>query len=161
VLNVLGGSQYRDAAPVLRIQVLALIPVFVAHACQLVLIAVRRQSALAAASGAALLIVIVLGLILVPAYGARGAAVAAVAAEVAFALGICLLLVHSDRVLLPNFAFIWKPGLAAASGAVVGAIGDLSAWVSAINASVMFGAVLVATRAIPPEVWDGLVRRRR
>ena len=51
----IGGSPYRSAAGVLRIQIFVLIPVFCGQVLQVALIALRRQSAQALATGLALL----------------------------------------------------------------------------------------------------------
>ena len=77
----LAGEEFRGAAPVLQIQAFALIPLFLGQTWQLALVSIRRQSALAWATGTALVVVIALGLALIPLYGATGAAVAAVLAE--------------------------------------------------------------------------------
>jgi O-antigen/teichoic acid export membrane protein len=154
VLDLLGGSQYRQAAPVLRIQVLALIPVFLAHACQIGLISIRRQRALASASAFALVLVVCLGAVLVPLYGAKGAAFAAVGSECAFAAVLLLLVIRADPALAPTFSFLWKPLAALGSAAAVATLAHLSAPSAAIAAGFTFVGVIIATRALPPEVWD-------
>jgi O-antigen/teichoic acid export membrane protein len=161
ILDVLGGSAYRGAAPVLRIQAFALIPVFAATACQLALVAIRRQRALALASGCALMIVLASGLILIPPYGAKGAAVAAVASEAVFAIVNAVLLARADPSLLPSVVFFWKPALAAAFAGAVGLGADLWAPVAAVVATLTFAATLVITRGVPPELSAALAPHRR
>ena len=60
-IRLIGGEEYIGAAPVLRIQALALIPVFLGQVWQLGLIAGRAQRAMAVANGLALVLVIALG----------------------------------------------------------------------------------------------------
>ena len=71
-IRLIGGDEYLGAVPVLRIQALALIPVFLVQTWQLGLIAGRAQRAMAVANGLALVLVIVLGLVFVPSGGAEG-----------------------------------------------------------------------------------------
>src|SRR5262249_9528939 len=113
ILDFLGGSAYADAAPVLRIQAVALIPVFVSQVFVVGLVAIRRQREQAFATGLALVLVLALGGSLIPSYGARGAAVSAVIAELALALSLLYLVARADPHLRPSFTFVWK--VAAAS----------------------------------------------
>ncbi len=72
LIPLLGGAQYAGAAPVLQIQSFALIAVFVGQVWQLGLLSLRRQAALAWANAGALALVLVLGAVLIPLWGARG-----------------------------------------------------------------------------------------
>jgi O-antigen/teichoic acid export membrane protein len=160
VLDFLGGSQYRAAAPILKIQIFALIPVFLAHVWQFGLISIRRQKALALADGLALMVVLGVGTGLVISHEAKGAAVAAVVGESAFAVALLALLVRADRDLAPSFKFVWK--IAAASGLAAG-ITYLSGWralPAAALATAAYAFVLWLTRAIPAEVLGSLSLRR-
>src|SRR5207247_11201265 len=99
--------------PLVRIQRVALLAVFLGLVCQFGLIAIRKQGAMAIANGVALAAVIALGLILIPLYEDVGAAVAAVVGETILTLLLLLALARSDRKLFPNFAFAWKVALTA------------------------------------------------
>ncbi len=96
LIRLLGGSQYLDAVPFVRIQSVALLAVYLGLVCQFALIAIRRQGALAIANGIALAIVIALGLILIPLYEDVGAAVAAVVGETILTLLLLLALARSQ-----------------------------------------------------------------
>jgi O-antigen/teichoic acid export membrane protein len=154
VLDLLGGSQYRGAAPVLRIQALALIPVFVGQAYQMALISIRRQSAQAVANGLALILVVALGLVLIPLDGARGGAVAALVAETALTALLLLVLVKADRTLRPTFGFLWKVACAGGAGASVLLVPVLSTGAKAVIATLLYAVILWSTRAIPREIVD-------
>jgi O-antigen/teichoic acid export membrane protein len=154
VLEFLGGNSYRAAAPVLQIQVFALIPVFLAHTLQLGLISIRRQGALATASGFALALVLAVGLWLVPSYGAKGGAVAAVVAEAAYVVVLLGVLGRSDRSLVPNFGFAWKVILASLLAAVSVLVTGLPALVSGVLGAAVFAVVITLSRALPNEVID-------
>ena len=97
LIPLLGGDQYSGAAPVLQIQSFALIAVFVGQVWQLGLLSLRRQAALAWANAGALVLVLVLGAVLIPLWGARGAAAAAVLAESILAVLVYLFLRATRR----------------------------------------------------------------
>jgi O-antigen/teichoic acid export membrane protein len=156
VLELLGGDEYRGAAPILRVQALALVPVFLGQAWQLSLIAIRKQSALLLANGAALAVVLGLGLALIPPYEAMGAAVAAVAAEAVLALVLFGVLVRAEEGLRPNLFFVWKPGAAAGVAALALIVPGLPLVAAGIAAAVVYVLVAWRIRAVPSEVVDAL-----
>ena len=156
LIRLLGGSQYLDAVPLVRIQSVALLAVFLGLVCQFALIAIRRQGALAIANGIALVIVIALGLILIPLYEEVGAAVAAVVGETILTLLLLLALGRSDRLLFPNFAFAWKVALAAGVASVAFLV-PVPSLIAAVIASVLFAGVVWLTGVLPPEVKDALL----
>jgi O-antigen/teichoic acid export membrane protein len=154
MIELLGGSEYEDAAPILQIQAFALVAVFLGQVWQLGLISIRRQSALVLANGVALVFVIVLGLVLVSAYDATGAAVAAVIAETVLATILFVLLARADRTLRPQLAFLWKPALAGGLMAALLLIPGLPVAVTAVAGTVVFALAIWLTRALPAEVLD-------
>jgi O-antigen/teichoic acid export membrane protein len=161
VLDLLGGSQYRDAAPVLQIQVFALIPVFLGQVLQFGLFAVRRQSAQAVASGVALVFVLTLGLILVPMYDATGAAIAALIAETGFAISLLTLLLRYEPMLRPSFWFLWKIALGAGLAASTVYVPGLPTLGTAAVATLVYAVVLWLVGALPRELLDAFVLRNR
>jgi O-antigen/teichoic acid export membrane protein len=157
LIPFLGGGQYRDAAPVLQIQVFALIAVFVGQTWQLGLLSVRRQAALAWANGGALLVVVVAGAILIPTAGARGGAVAAVIGETSLAIFVYLALRRAATNLAPT------PGLAprvvAASLPAFAVLVLPVPWeVQLVGSLVVFSVVAFAIRAVPSELVHALRR---
>ncbi len=161
ILVLLGGSQYRAAAPILRIQLIALIPIFVTYVWQLALISVRRQSAMVLSNGLALAVGLASGLVLIPAYGAKGAAIAAVAAEVACTFCLAIVLSREREASLPDFLPLWKPAAAFALGIGVAFPTGLPAAVAAVAATVANIGVLALTRAVPSEGRDAFLSYRR
>ena len=97
LILLLGGKQYLGAVPLVRIQGIALLAVFLGLVCQFGLIAIRKQGALATANGIALAVVIALGLVLIPAYEEVGAAVAAVVGESILTILLLWALARADR----------------------------------------------------------------
>jgi len=159
VLQLLGGDQYRDAAPVLRIQVFALIPVFLGQVCVVGLISIRRTSLQAIANGLAIPLMVALGLVLIPLYDATGAAITALVAETGYALALLILLVRSETTLRPSFGFLWKVALASGLAAAAWFVPGLPAPGTAVVATFLYAVALWATRAIPREVFDAFLLR--
>jgi O-antigen/teichoic acid export membrane protein len=155
-IRLVGGDEYVGAASVLRIQALALIPLFLVQTWQLGLIAGRAQRALAVANGLALALVLVLGLVLVPSGGAEAAAWVAVAAETSLALFLWIALAWTHPGGAPSLRFAWR--IAVAAGLAAGAGYLLRDWpvVSACVATIVFAAVAVVIRAVPLDLYHGL-----
>ncbi len=155
-IRLVGGDEYAGAASVLRIQALALMPLFLVQTWQLGLIAGRAQRALAIANGLALALVFVLGLAFVPSGGAEAAAWVAVAAETALALFLWISLDRMRARGAPSLRFAWK---VAAAGGLAGAAGyvlrDLPV-VAALVAAGVFVALALVTRAVPADVYHAL-----
>ena len=157
LIPFLGGGQYRGAAPVLQIQVFALIAVFVGQTWQLGLLSVRRQAALAWANGGALLVVVIAGAVLIPTAGARGAAVAAVIGEVSLAVFVYLGLRHSSTRIAPTTGL--APRVAAASLPAFAVLVLPVPWEARLVGSVaVFAVVAFAIRAVPEELVHALRR---
>ena len=157
-IELIGGPQYSDAAGILQIQGFALIGVFLGQICQLGLISIRRQRVMAWANAVALVSVIVLGLILLPAMGPEGAGVAAVIAEFLLATTLFVFLRIAKPAVAPKFGFAWKVILCGAVGVAAVAL-PINPWIAAVIGTIAFGVAALATRAVPPEMLD-LVRRR-
>jgi O-antigen/teichoic acid export membrane protein len=155
---LLGGEDYRQAAPILRIQVFALLGVFVSQVWTLGLVSLRRQRDVAVANAVALAAVIVLGIVLVRAYDGIGGAVAAVVTETLLALVLLGFLRRAGHDVLPRLGFLPRP-LAAAAVAALVALLPLSPWVLAPLAAVAFAAAAFALGAVPPEIVPALRRR--
>jgi O-antigen/teichoic acid export membrane protein len=154
IIELLGGSEYADAAPILSIQAFALVAVFLGQVWQLGLISIRRQSALVLANGVALALVLALGLALIPVYDAIGAAVAAVVAEVALAATLFVLIAREDSSLRPDLAFVWKPALAGGLMAACLLVPDTPVALTALLGTAVYALAIWLTRALPGEVLD-------
>jgi O-antigen/teichoic acid export membrane protein len=143
---------------VLRIQGFALIGLFLGQAWQVGLISVRRQRDVAVANAVALVAVIALGLALIPPLDADGAGVAAVAAETL--LSSMLLLMLWRQGLAPSLRFAWKVALAALFGLAPLLVPGLPDVAGGAMSAVLFAGVALATRLLPPEVFDAFRLRR-
>ena len=158
VIRVLGGAQFKPAVPVLRIQAFALLAGFVATTWSSTLLALRLHGDLLRATLVALVVAIALSLLLVPSLGARGAAIAGVAAEFLVAAGYLLALLRRHAHLRPSFAAFPRVALAAGVAALAALlpISSLAMWVVA---SVVYLAAIVALGVLPHEIVDALLGR--
>ncbi len=161
-IHVLGGSEAEPAVPVLQIQGLALVATFIAFGCAFPLLARRRHGALLSANIAALVVSLALAFILVPAYDARGGAIAAVTAEFVLALTVIVLLVRSDAALAVPLRVL---GVAAIAGAIAwgaATIVGVHELIGVAIATAVYAALIALTGHWPPEVSHALqgIRRR-
>jgi O-antigen/teichoic acid export membrane protein len=163
VIDVLAGRDGAPATSVLQIQGTALIATFLAIAAGFPLLALRRHAALLMANGGALVANIVLTLVLVPIDQAKGAAIAAVAAESCLALGqlVFLLRLGRARVRLTAPLIVTLVGLAGASPLLVPGLHPLLRTVAGVA---IYGIGLALLGLWPPELRQVLERtggRRR
>jgi O-antigen/teichoic acid export membrane protein len=158
LIPFLGGDQYRGAAPVLQIQVFALVAVFVGQTWQLGLLALRRQASLAWANGGALAVVIAAGAVLIPTAGARGAAVAAVVGEASLALFVYVALRRASVTVAPAFGL--TPRVVAASLPAFAVLVLPVPWeVRLVGSVAAFAVVAFGIRAVPRELLHAFRRR--
>jgi O-antigen/teichoic acid export membrane protein len=141
---------------VLRIQALALIPVFLVQTWQLGLIAGRAQRAMAVANGLALVLVLALGLAFVPSGGAEAAAWVAVAAETGLALFLWIALHRTNPAGAPSLRSAWKVAVAAGLAVGAGYLLRDSPVVGACVATVVFVALAIVTRAVPLDLYHAI-----
>jgi O-antigen/teichoic acid export membrane protein len=155
-IRLVGGDEYLGAVPVLRIQALALIPVFLVQTWQLGLIAGRAQRAMAVANGLALVLVLALGLAFVPSGGAEAAAWVAVAAETGLALFLWIALHRTNPAGAPSLRSAWKVAVAAGLAVGAGYLLRDSPVVGACVATVVFVALAIVTRAVPLDLYHAI-----
>ncbi len=154
IVVILGGAEYRDAVPVLRLQSFALLGAFMFQVWVFGLLSLQRQRALIAVNGLGLVGVLVLGLLLIPWVGAPGAALAAVIGEAILALSALVMLVRARGSLRPDFGYVPRIGLAAAIGGGVGLLVGLPDLIAATVACVVYLAVAWRLRTVPDELLE-------
>jgi O-antigen/teichoic acid export membrane protein len=162
IIGVLAGAKFGPSVGTLRIQALALACTFASVTCGFLLLAMRRHRAILVGNLVPLALGVALTFALAPAHGARGAATAAVAAELGLAVAM-LSLVRGDG---PDRIPLSLRGLATTclAGALAATTGvALLAWThpiaAAVGASVVYGGVLLASGQIPPELVHALRAR--
>ncbi len=159
---VLGGSEFAAAAPVLRTQAPAIVTVFLVTAWATFLIADHHQRDLVRCVLVGLAALLAAALVLIPIYDAKGAAAAAVVADLAYATAVFVAIrrLRGKPVPVP-LAFCGR--LAIATGVAVGvgfaALGLPDAVTTTIAALVFVGLAL-ALRTVPPDVFTALRLRR-
>jgi O-antigen/teichoic acid export membrane protein len=163
VMRVIGGTEFEPAGNVLRIQVVALLFIALYQIWTVALVALGRQRQLIFTNALGLLAVGVFAAILVPPLGAKGGAIASVAADIVLAGLIYWRLHISTGRVTVKAGFLARVVIAsAASGvALLLPIGDIPA---AILAAIVFLGVGFAVGMVPKELRDvlgpdGLMRR--
>jgi O-antigen/teichoic acid export membrane protein len=158
-IELLYGDAFADAAPMLRIQAWALVPLFLGQSAVVALVALRRQRAIAVANVVAVAVVLVLGIALIESFGGEGAAVAGVVTELVLAAILVLSLRLAEPAIVPRLAFAWRPVVAVAAGALPLVLIGTDGWLAAALAVAAFAIVAVVVRAVPAEVYAALGRR--
>jgi O-antigen/teichoic acid export membrane protein len=151
VMDVIGGAAFHPAAPVLAFQGVALGALFVGMvwANALLSLGLYRQILLFTLGALAFHAAIVS--VLVSADGARGAAIGTAITELLSATVGALILSHGRPQLRPSLRTVPRVALATALGLVPLALTGLPVIVRLVISTVLFGATVVATRALPTE----------
>jgi O-antigen/teichoic acid export membrane protein len=160
IVLLLGDEEYRAAGPVLQIQALALVGAFLTQVYALGLVAIHRQRALVTVNVVALATALTSGLILIPLWDEKGAALAAVLGELTLAATCLTLLVRARPGLRPQAGRPLKlllAGVVAYAAGLVPGLPDVAA--AAVSAAVFLGLAAVL-RAIPDELLDAVRRYR-
>jgi O-antigen/teichoic acid export membrane protein len=160
-IRVVAGPGFEPSIDVLRILAFALLGTFIIGARGYALLSLDRLHAMLVSNAVALTVVLALGVPLITGYGAKGAAIAMVAAE--WALALCyewsLSRTRPEVRLAPGFVLrAAAAGLAAGAAAVVL---DISSVAEAILGSAIYIAAVLALGLIPAEIRAALLRRRR
>ncbi len=160
-IRVVAGPGYGHSVEVLRILALALLGTYVIAARGYALLSLDRLRAMLVSTAIALAVVVGAGVPLISAYGAKGAAIALVAAELTLALGYELSLSHKRPELRLAPGYVLRAVAATlAAGAAALAL-DLSSVVSAVLGLALYIAALLALGIIPAEIHEAVFRRRR
>lgn len=151
LILLLGGSQYEPAIAVLQIQAFALITLFTMAAWTPTILALNRQVALALAGIAGLIAVVVLGLVLIPSLEAKGAAIAAVAADALLLVATRIVLYRAAPGYRSELRFIPRLVIAAAISLAVLWLPIPDA-VGGILGLALLCVLVLAFRLVPEEV---------
>jgi O-antigen/teichoic acid export membrane protein len=162
IVAVVGGPKYAGAVAVLRIQGVAMTVSFLLAGWGFALLSIKRYRALLAVNGAALLVSCTLTLVLAATDGARGAAIATLCGESTLALGYLFVLVQGHPELRPRIAIVPKVVLATAPAIVLLLLlSSLPSVVLTAIVLVVYGLLIVLTRATPQEITELIPRPRR
>jgi O-antigen/teichoic acid export membrane protein len=155
VMRAIGGPEFEPAGNVLRIQVVALLFIALYQIWTVALVALGRQRQLIFTNALGLLAVAVFAAVLVPPLGAKGGALASVAADVVLAGLIYWRLHISTGRVTVRLSFLARVAVAALAGGatLLLPIGDIPA---AALAALVFIAVGFAVGMVPKELRDVL-----
>lgn len=153
LIRLLGGKAFSDAGPVLQIQAFAVIGALTGGVWFAGVVAVRRQSSLILRNAVVLVLILALGIVLIPHFGAKGAAVGAVVGESLLSVAGLVLLLRARPGLRFETGFCWRL-LAAAGVAALCVLLPAPGLVRAAAALAVYAALAVGLRAVPPEVFE-------
>jgi O-antigen/teichoic acid export membrane protein len=158
---LLGGSQFGAAAPVLRIHAIAVATFFVIQAWVVVLVADNRQRAVVRSSFLGLVTVIAVGIPFIALWHARGAAAAAVVADLVNA-GALVWAVRGqlDGAWPMPAGYLLRAVALIGAALAVGFLAPVPDLVSAVLGAAVLGGGALAMRMVPSEVLDALPWRR-
>jgi O-antigen/teichoic acid export membrane protein len=158
-VQVIGGPGYPGAATILRILGAGVIATFLSAVLAFTLLALGAYRALIATSIGAVVLAVALCAILIPAHGARGAAIVTLVLELGLACAYAAVLGTRHRELRPELALIGRIALALALAfAAALALPVSSVPAAAIGTGVLTVSAL-ALRAIPSELLHALRMR--
>jgi O-antigen/teichoic acid export membrane protein len=151
-VHVLGGSGFPGAATVLRILGAGVIATFIAAVFAMTLLSLRSYRLLIGMSVGMAVLAVVLCTLLIPAHGARGAAVVTLTLEVvlASAYGLALGVAHPE--LRPQVALVARIALALAIGFAAALAAPVSSVPAALIGTGALAVAAVALRAVPAEL---------
>jgi O-antigen/teichoic acid export membrane protein len=160
IVAFLGGVEFEPAVPVLRIQGLAVAATFpvVLFGYMLWVLRARRQLIVGNLFG--LGAAVVLTATLIPAWEAKGAAVAMAVAETLLAVWLGIALLRGRADLRPSLRTVVK-ALAAVAAAAGIALLPIPPLVGVTLGSATYLVVLLVLRAIPMEIWHATLGARR
>jgi O-antigen/teichoic acid export membrane protein len=158
-IQVVAGDQYDAAVPALQITGGVLVASFVAIACAYALVSMHRHFVLLFANGLALATAVMLALVLVPVYGAKGAATATLVSELELALVYVVVLFRPGAFRF-SLGSVIKVGIASGAAVAVAFVTPLDDVPLVIAASFVYWVVLWIIRGIPSEVWHAFMPPR-
>jgi O-antigen/teichoic acid export membrane protein len=154
MIAVIGGHKYRGSVGVLQVQGLAMIASFALSGWSFAVISLKRYTGMLVANAVALAVSMALTLTLAATDGAHGAAIATVCGETALGAGYLIVMLRADRSLRPPLPIIAKVALAAAPAIVVALFVHINSVALTALALAIYGAVILATRAVPAELLE-------
>jgi O-antigen/teichoic acid export membrane protein len=160
IIQVLAGSSFKPAVPVLRLQGLTLVATFLGATWGFTLLSLREHRRLLSSNALALAVAIGLSLWLVPRFGAQGAAAGTAATEFVLAGAYWWSLARSRAHMRPSLVLVPKVVVAAGFATLALLLPLASVFQWAIG-STIYLALLALMRAYPPEILQALLRRER
>jgi O-antigen/teichoic acid export membrane protein len=162
VVVLLGGEEFRDAGPVLRLQAPAVVTIFLVQAWAAFLIADDHLRDLFRCVSVGLVALLAAGLLLIPIADAEGAAIAAVVADVAYATAVFVAIRRLPGHPVPvHGRFLARLALALAAASAIGLALPGPDEVVAAVAAMVFSVGCIVQRLVPVDVWSAIPSLRR
>jgi O-antigen/teichoic acid export membrane protein len=156
---VVGGHGYGGSVPVLRLQGLSVLASFMVAIYSSVLLSLRDARELIKANAIAVVVATVVSVALIPSMGAKGAAIAAVAAETSLAIAYAVFLHSARRDMRVSLAIVPRVALAAATAGVITWVLPLTSAESLFVFTALYFGASFALRTIPFEVINAFLGR--
>jgi len=160
-IRVIAGSGYEQSVEVLRILAVALLGTFVIASRGYALLSLDRLRAMLVCNAIALVVVLACGVPLISTYGAKGAAIAMVAAELTLAVCYERALSHQRPELRLSPGFTLRAAAAALLAGVVAGVLGLPSVLAAMLGVALYLAALLALGIVPAEIREALFKRGR
>jgi O-antigen/teichoic acid export membrane protein len=158
-VRVIAGPGFEQSVEVLRVLAVALIGTFVTGARANALLTLDRLRPMLICSAIALVVVLVCGVPLISAYGAKGAAIAMVVAELTLAVCYERALTLERPQLRLDLGFLLRAAVATLLAGVVAGVLGLPSVLAAILGVALYVAALLALRIVPAEILQALLGR--
>jgi O-antigen/teichoic acid export membrane protein len=159
-IRVIGGAHFKPAAPILALQGVALGALFVSAVWSFGLLSLGVYRQILVVNLSLLVVNAAIVAVLVPLDGARGAAIGTAVAEVMSAFVQAFVVIHGRPQLRPSLRILPRVTLAAAAGLTPLLLSGAPTIARLVLSILLFGAVLLFTRALPRELLDLLPRAR-
>jgi O-antigen/teichoic acid export membrane protein len=160
-IRVIAGSGYEQSVEALRILSIALLGTFVIAARGYALLSLDRLRAMLISNAIALVVVLMCGVPLISAYGAKGAAIAMVAAELTLAVCYERALSHQRPELRLGLGFILRAAAAALLAGAAASVLGLPSVLAATFGVALYLAALFALGIVPAEISQAIFKHRR
>jgi O-antigen/teichoic acid export membrane protein len=159
-VKLIAGPGFGPSVDVLRILAFALLGTFIIGARGYALLSLDRLRAMLVCNAIALTVVVACGVPLISAHGAKGAAIALVAAELTLGLSYEFSLSHERPELRLRPGFVLRAAAAALAAGAAASVLALPALAAAVLGSALYLAALFALGIIPAEIREAIFRRR-
>jgi len=155
IIDVIGGADYRDAAPVLRVQAITLFVSFCLATFGFTMLALHRHRPLVLLNFLALVVMTITVPLLIAVDGEVGAAWATLIGEATLLLGYVVVLVRERPELRPRVGPLVRVLVAIAIG-LSPALADLPDVAASVAGTGLFAVAALVVGAVPPGVLEQL-----
>jgi O-antigen/teichoic acid export membrane protein len=158
-IAVVGGPEFKDAAPVLACQGVALGAMFISIVWAYGLLSLGLYRQILTLNMFALALNAVLVTLLIQVDGAQGAAIGTAIAESALAIAQAWVVVHRRPPLRPSLRVLRRVPIAVVLGLIPLVLAGWPTIIELCLSTVLFAVGIVVTRALPPEILDIVPKR--